>query len=56
MSPLFAILWLITALAIVFFIRRINLKNKASFLLGFRLILVSFLCGLAILAFALFTL
>jgi hypothetical protein len=56
MSPLFGILWLVAALSVVFFIRRNNFKNKASALLGFRLILLSFLCGLAMLAVALFTL
>ena len=35
MSPLFACLWFIVALSVVFFIRRINLKNKASSFLFF---------------------
>ncbi len=55
MNPLFEILWIAIALSIVVFIRRINPGGKTSYKLGFRLILLSFLCGLVMLAIALFS-
>jgi hypothetical protein len=56
MSTLFEIVWIIAAILMVLFIRRSHFRSSAFIRYGFRLILLSFFCGLGILTLALFLL
>ncbi|MFI5148187.1 MAG: hypothetical protein ACHQRM_00525 [Bacteroidia bacterium] len=55
MSIWFLILWLVIALSIAFFIQG-NIFQKKFLRTGFALIIFSFLCGVTMLAYVLYTL